>query len=38
MILTEAPNSTVPATVSDGLRLRPFEPGDLPAGYALSSA
>lgn len=46
MTLTETTHSTVPtiaidpaiAAASDGIRLRPFEPGDLPAAHALSSA
>lgn len=37
MIQTEAPTSAI-AAASDGVRLRPFEPSDLPAAHALSNA
>ena len=37
MIQTEAPTSAI-AAISDGVRLRPFEPNDLPAAHALSKA
>jgi ribosomal protein S18 acetylase RimI-like enzyme len=36
VIQTEAPTSAIAA--SDGVRLRPFEPSDLPAAHALSNA